>query len=373
MFNGARLDSSNTTQQAGFNNSCLVNPTGASLTQVYGLINLPQLTLSAVNVTTVIGAFSRVDTSATYTGQISSAFCFSAGVGSVLGSLPPTNNRGYHCAAFTNGNGITSGSIDNRGINVDAFTAAAGSGGTINNYAAVLNVPTGSGAGTNNNYGLLIQGAGGGTLVRSFVNSSTALSYFTGFLGVGVTTPLAQFHIVSTTVQQRTGYDPSNYYDTTVSSTGGVTFNAVGSGAGFTFSDSVNITSSLQCDSIVNDTGLAHGTYTPTLTGVTNVSSSTPRLATYMRVGNTVTVAGQIDVTPTANNTQTTIGISLPIASAFTTAYQAGGSGHTIANTAAGHGASIQADATNDRVEMDYYETHGATDTISYTFTYQVI
>ena len=157
-----------------------------------------------------------------------------------------------------------------------------------------------------------------------------------------------------------------------VDSTGAVTFDAVGASAGFTFSDPVNIESSLQCDSIVNDTGLAHGTYTPTLTGVNNVSSSTARLATYMRVGNTVTVAGQIDVTPTVNNAQTTIGISLPIASAFTTAYQAGGSGHTIANSVAGHGASIQADATNDRVEMDYYETHGGTDTISYTYTYQI-
>jgi hypothetical protein len=147
----------------------------------------------------------------------------------------------------------------------------------------------------------------------------------------------------------------------------------VGASAGFTFSDPVNITSSLQCDSIVNDTGLASGTYTPTLTGVNNVSSSTARQATYMRVGNTVTVAGQIDITPTANNIQTTIGISLPIASAFTTAYQAGGSGHRIANTTAGHGASIQADATNDRAELDYYETHGATDTITYQFTYQVI
>jgi len=158
-----------------------------------------------------------------------------------------------------------------------------------------------------------------------------------------------------------------------VDSTGAVTFDAVGASAGFTFSDPVNITSSLQCDSIVNDTGLASGTYTPTLTGVNNVSSSTARLATYMRVGNTVTVAGQIDVTPTANNAQTTIGISLPIASAFTTAYQAGGSGHTVANTTAGHVASIQADATNDRAELDYYETHGATDTISYSFTYEVI
>jgi hypothetical protein len=151
------------------------------------------------------------------------------------------------------------------------------------------------------------------------------------------------------------------------------TFNAFGTAPSFVFSDPVDIQSSLQCDSIVNDTGLASGTYTPTLTGILNVASLTARLATYMRVGNTVTVAGQIDVTPTANNTETKIGISLPIASAFTTAYQAGGSGHTIANVSSGHSTAVYADATNDRVEMDYYETHGALDTITYTFTYQVI
>jgi len=136
----------------------------------------------------------------------------------------------------------------------------------------------------------------------------------------------------------------------------------------------LDVAGSFQCDSITNDTGLAHGTYTPTLTGVANVASSTPRLATYMRVGNTVTVAGQMDITPTANNTQTRIRISLPIASNFSTAYQAGGNASTIPNSAGtAHSGGIIADATNDTVEMDYYEHNGIADTFSYTFTYQVI
>jgi len=123
----------------------------------------------------------------------------------------------------------------------------------------------------------------------------------------------------------------------------------------------------------IESLSLASGTYTPTLTGVTNVSSSTTRLATYMRVGNTVTVAGQINVTPTANNTQTTIGISLPIASNFSTAYQAGGAGQRTPSSSTGHGMAIYSDATNDRVEFDYYETNGTTDTMTYTYTYQII
>lgn len=59
-----------------------------------------------------------------------------------------------------------------------------------------------------------------------------------GRVGINVT-PLSAFHVQSTTEQLRLGYDVSNYFSTTVSATGGVTFNAVGSGAGFSFTDPV--------------------------------------------------------------------------------------------------------------------------------------
>lgn len=64
-----------------------------------------------------------------------------------------------------------------------------------------------------------------------------------GNLGVGATTVSARVHAVSTSEQLRVGYDVNNYFSTTVSSVGGVTFNAVssGSGARFTFADVVNI------------------------------------------------------------------------------------------------------------------------------------
>lgn len=60
-----------------------------------------------------------------------------------------------------------------------------------------------------------------------------------GNIAIGTTTISARLHVISTTEQQRTGYDASNYYSTTVGSTGGVTFNAVGSGSAFTFSDKI--------------------------------------------------------------------------------------------------------------------------------------
>lgn len=113
--------------------------------------------------------------------------------------------------------------------------------------------------------------------------------------------------------------------------------------------------------------------YTPTITGVTNVTSSTAYQCQYNRVGDVVTVSGQVGVTATANNAETTIGISLPIASNFGNSYECGGTAYKQANTNAGHGAAIYADATNDRAEMDYYETHGAEDIFSFQFTYKVI
>lgn len=62
-------------------------------------------------------------------------------------------------------------------------------------------------------------------------------------IGGNNSSPLAQLHIISTTEQLRVGYDGSNYYSTTVGSTGAVTFNAIGAGSAFTFSDAVTVTS----------------------------------------------------------------------------------------------------------------------------------
>src|SRR3990167_10996405 len=68
-------------------------------------------------------------------------------------------------------------------------------------------------------------------------------------------------------------------------------------------------------------------TYTPTLTNVFNVAASTAYACQYMRVGNVVTVSGQVDIDPTAASTYTELDISLPIASAFTATNQLGGVG----------------------------------------------
>jgi hypothetical protein len=66
-----------------------------------------------------------------------------------------------------------------------------------------------------------------------------------GRVGIGTTLADAQLHTVATTEQMRLGYNATNYLSTTVNATGTVTFNAVGTGQGFTFNDPMLISGNL--------------------------------------------------------------------------------------------------------------------------------
>ena len=101
--------------------------------------------------------------------------------------------------------------------------------------------------------------SGGSTLGMSLdfhIYASSTLTkamqlYQTGNLGVGVTgtSIAARIHALSTTEQLRLGYDASNYLSLTVGSTGGVTLNAVGSGANFYLSDKLTVNGGSQLGS----------------------------------------------------------------------------------------------------------------------------
>lgn len=153
---------------------------------------------------------------------------------------------------------------------------------------------------------------------------------------------------------------------------------AVGSAGAFvTFNGAGGTPSSL---TLTNATALplaglaetvSHGTYTPTLVNTTNVAASTAYLCQWMRIGNTVTVSGQVDIDPTLGATQTTLNMSLPVASDFASSIQAGG----IANTAGvvGNVMSIQADATNNNVALIGLLTDAANRGYAFTFTYLIV
>lgn len=102
-----------------------------------------------------------------------------------------------------------------------------------------------------------------------------------------------------------------------------------------------------------------YGTYTPTITGVTNVTATANPLGQWMRVGNVVTVSGQVDVDPTAGGALTQFGISLPIASDLTQLGHLAGADN-YDNGAVITPTRVRADTVNDRAMVDYYADAGA-------------
>lgn len=124
-------------------------------------------------------------------------------------------------------------------------------------------------------------------------------------------------------------------------------------------------------DSSLTSTNLTSGTYTPTLTNVANLDASTAYQCQYLRVGNTVTVSGLVDVDPTLTATTTQLGISLPVASNL-------GAIEDCAGTAAcptidSQSAAILADATNNRAQMEWKSGDVTNQPMYFSFTYQVI
>lgn len=81
---------------------------------------------------------------------------------------------------------------------------------------------------------------------------------------------------------------------------------------------------------------LAAGTYTPTLTAIANVASSSASVSYYSRVGDKVDVFGTVAVASTAIGA-TEIGISLPVASTISAAEQIAGRASAAPGTQPGN------------------------------------
>lgn len=112
------------------------------------------------------------------------------------------------------------------------------------------------------------------------------------------------------------------------------------------------------------------GTYTPTLTNVTNLSASTANLSHYLRVGSMVIVMGYAGVDPTAAG-NTELGISLPIASNLTTDTQLVGNAAALA--VAGQSAGIVGSVANDRARMIWVAVDTSNVNMFYLFMYLVV
>jgi hypothetical protein len=122
---------------------------------------------------------------------------------------------------------------------------------------------------------------------------------------------------------------------------------------------------------------LDSGTYTPTGTGVANITSVTPGLATYIRVGSIVMVFGVVSVDPAAVSLVTSWRLTLPVASNLGSTTDLSGTW-----TCNGSGfvsdqglARINGDTTNDAATFLAFPTassHAASD-VFYSFSYRII
>lgn len=112
------------------------------------------------------------------------------------------------------------------------------------------------------------------------------------------------------------------------------------------------------------------GTYTPTLTAVTNISGSTPYLTQFSRVGNVVTVAGKLKMNATGTGAAE-LGISLPVPSNFANDYECGGTG--ASDLVADGPLFIEADVTNNRAALKSTQNGTTNHDHFFHFTYLVV
>lgn len=130
-----------------------------------------------------------------------------------------------------------------------------------------------------------------------------------GKFGIGTNAPSTWLHIIGTTEQLRFGYDASNYVSNTVSSTGGATYDAVGSGSSFTFSDVIIPSAGIK-GTTTNDnaTALNVGEYASSLVAVGSAITMTTTVTS--NITSISLTAGDWDVEGNVNFTEGAITIS---------------------------------------------------------------
>lgn len=122
---------------------------------------------------------------------------------------------------------------------------------------------------------------------------------------------------------------------------------------------------------VVADGNVFSGTYTPTLTNVTNLDTTAAFECQYMRVGDVVTVSGVFNANPTATG-DTSFGMSLPIESNLSAQAQLGGVAQST-DSDGDNSVSIYGDITNNRAWVRWLTNRTTIAGYSFTFTYRVI
>lgn len=177
----------NAANQYGFRNEPIFLPTGA-VSNVYAFSNVATLASSSSNVTSIFGGvISSPKTLATYTGTLTNATGLGIGAPDMQGSKAAVQ-YGINVSAVVSNGGNTSGLIQNTSVCIEANTAAADTGGTLHNTGLRVVQPSGSGAGTTHNNGIVISDTNASpTSSWSFYNNSAQNSHISNNLLVGTT------------------------------------------------------------------------------------------------------------------------------------------------------------------------------------------
>jgi hypothetical protein len=118
---------------------------------------------------------------------------------------------------------------------------------------------------------------------------------------------------------------------------------------------------------------ITSGTYTPSIANVANASGITAQVSTYSRVGNIVTVNGVFTFGSTSAGLQTTLTISLPIASNFTLSTDATGVGATDVAGSVNPYLAMQITAKTSSSLVFIYFNAQITSVQTATFTFQYL
>lgn len=121
---------------------------------------------------------------------------------------------------------------------------------------------------------------------------------------------------------------------------------------------------------------LASGTYTPSLTNASNISSSSNGgPANYTRVGNVVTVSGSVTLTTTVGaGAGTELRMSLPIPSTFTQVSNIAGVGASASGGANGPTSQIGVNLGAPTVaSMQFFAANAASHGFQYQYTYVIM
>lgn len=171
----------------------------------------------------------------------------------------------------------------------------------------------------------------------------------------------------------------------------GTTQFAIANGGAATFSSSVtangklyakDVSTGSSSDSVLvkaNDgevkkvaqTTVTSGTYTPTLSSSSNISSPTVQQFVYSRSDSVVTVSGAITFTVTANTTSTSFQLTLPIASNLTGNYDLNGVGSCNSSTATMHSSGyVQSSPSTDTALINFISNGTGFSIMYITFQY---